>query len=574
MEDITNHPIIIILLVFLIAGIFATIGFSILTTISPAVDQSGAIIHTSECVVFNVTNITESDEEPDCGLTDSDYVSLVTYSLGLVSNNCTVLDWRNATLLEPNETCDCGCDDSESKIGVEVANCTDWSEWLDGYEYRKELGITGSDGAGTDYYINLSIGESSGGDFDLEGNCENYPDDIRFTSSDGVTELNYYIVNLTVDPVSCWIEVADNLSSNATIYIYYGNSEAESASELFNVTFTYNGSVVTYGTVLSQGRWWLDRNLGAEQVATAYNDYLGYGDLFQWGRLDDGHQSITWTDATHGTPDYGSTTDLSTTDVPGHNLFIKKSDSPYDWRNPKNDDLWQGVNGVNNPSPAGWRIPTETEWETERLGWSSNNRSGAYNSPLKLVVNGYRFYSNGLISEMGINGYYWSSTRIPPSTNARTLTFYSDNAAMSSYGRAAGFSVRCTKNTVSPEPALANVGDEDEPECLLWGNVSYGTICFDEYHTPAPENPDQTAWFTSECETNDSIIIAYDSYTNDSGTYTFTSFHGSVWSTSYSDVVTGIGSGFSLYQLIPFMVIISIIIGLFISAFIMQKTKE
>jgi len=33
-----------------------------------------------------------------------------------------------------------------------------------------------------------------------------------------------------------------------------------------NVTFTYRGQEVTYGTVLSDERCWLDRNLGAAQV--------------------------------------------------------------------------------------------------------------------------------------------------------------------------------------------------------------------------------------------------------------------------------------------------------------------
>ena len=36
------------------------------------------------------------------------------------------------------------------------------------------------------------------------------------------------------------------------------------------------------------GRTWMDRNLGASQVATSYTDELAYGDLYQWGRLSDG----------------------------------------------------------------------------------------------------------------------------------------------------------------------------------------------------------------------------------------------------------------------------------------------
>jgi hypothetical protein len=38
------------------------------------------------------------------------------------------------------------------------------------------------------------------------------------------------------------------------------------------------------------GKTWMDRNLGAAQLATASNDVAAYGDLYQWGRFSDGHQ--------------------------------------------------------------------------------------------------------------------------------------------------------------------------------------------------------------------------------------------------------------------------------------------
>jgi len=192
----------------------------------------------------------------------------------------------------------------------------------------------------------------------------------------------------------------------------------------------------TYGTVTSaDNRVWLDRNLGASRVATSLTDSQAYGDLYQWGRLTDGHESRTsLTDPT-----------LSTTDVPGHGSFIlgTSTGSPFDWRSPQNDNLWQGVSGINNPCPAGFRLPTSAEWETERLSWSSNNAAGAYASPLKLVLAGYRSY-NGTLSSVGNAGYYWSST---------VDEIYSDILDISAslaYGyreqRYWGFSVRCIKD--------------------------------------------------------------------------------------------------------------------------------
>ena len=205
----------------------------------------------------------------------------------------------------------------------------------------------------------------------------------------------------------------------------------------YTVTWTYKGSSVTYGTVYNAttGRCWLDRNLGALQVANAYNDSDAYGDLFQWGRLDDGHQTRT----------SGTTATLSTTDVPGHSNFILAPDAPNDWRSGQNDNLWQGVDGINNPCPSGWRIPTETEWEAERTSWTGgNNYTGAYASPLKLTAGGYRGYSNASLVNVDSVGYYWSSA--VSDANARSLHFYGSAAYMNSDLRAYGFSVRCVQD--------------------------------------------------------------------------------------------------------------------------------
>ena len=201
-----------------------------------------------------------------------------------------------------------------------------------------------------------------------------------------------------------------------------------------SVNFTYKGISVTYGTVLSLGECWMTRNLGASQVATAYNTAAAYGDLFQWGRLDDGHQTRT----------SGTTTTLSSSDNPGHSNFIYGMGSPYDWRSPQNNNLWQGASGINNPCPAGWRIPTEAEWDAERASWSQQNYNGAYASPLKLTAGGRRGFSAASLYGVGSGGYYWSST--VSGASARNLFFRSTSAVVSSYLRAYGVSVRCVQD--------------------------------------------------------------------------------------------------------------------------------
>jgi len=183
-------------------------------------------------------------------------------------------------------------------------------------------------------------------------------------------------------------------------------------------------------TVVSAGgRIWMDRNLGASRVAISLTDAAAYGDYYQWGRGADGHQLAT-----------SSTTSItSSTDVPGHGQFITTDSDPNDWRVPQNDNLWQGVAGTNNPCPAGFRLPTAAEWETESSSWTQ----GGFASPLKLVLAGYRYYGNGFFS-VGSVGYYWSSD--VNGSNARFLSLISNNAAIGSGYRADGRSVRCIKN--------------------------------------------------------------------------------------------------------------------------------
>jgi len=182
------------------------------------------------------------------------------------------------------------------------------------------------------------------------------------------------------------------------------------------------------------GRTWMDRNLGASQVASSSTDQNAYGDLYQWGRRADGHQCRT-------SP---TTATLSSVDQPAHGNFIIAPFVPNDWRSPQNANLWQGVNGVNNPCPSGYRLPTQTELNNERMSWSSINGAGAFASPLKWTLTGYRNLSDGLLGLVGTDGNYWSST--VSGTNSMDLYFNSSGASTGVSKRAYGFSVRCLKN--------------------------------------------------------------------------------------------------------------------------------
>lgn len=110
--------------------------------------------------------------------------------------------------------------------------------WLSGWSYRKEITITGQAGAGTNYQVDLDIGDSAGGDFHLENHCTNFPQDIQVTDNDGETLLDFWIEDITADPLKMWVEVADDLGTNKTIYVYYGKS-AETTDSDGDATFVF-----------------------------------------------------------------------------------------------------------------------------------------------------------------------------------------------------------------------------------------------------------------------------------------------------------------------------------------------
>jgi len=221
------------------------------------------------------------------------------------------------------------------------------------------------------------------------------------------------------------------LIANTRYYVRAYATNTAGTSYGNEISFT----AFTFGTVTgANGRIWMDRNLGAAQVATSSTDAASYGDLYQWGRGADGHQVRT----------SATTTTLSSTDVPGNNLFITTSSGRFDWRTTLNNNLWQGVNGINNPCPSGYRLPTEAEWEVERKSWPSANAAGAFASSLKLPLAGSRNNGSASLDGVSTHGLYWSSTI--SDITARSLTFAEKSVNWSNPYRSDGVSCRCIKD--------------------------------------------------------------------------------------------------------------------------------
>ncbi len=105
--------------------------------------------------------------------------------------------------------------------------------WLTGYTYRKSITLSRASGAVTNYQMKLLVGESVdavGEDVHCAAHCQTDFDDIRFTTSDGTTLLDYWIESVSgATPnqlATIWIEF-DSIGTGATtFYMYYGNAGA------------------------------------------------------------------------------------------------------------------------------------------------------------------------------------------------------------------------------------------------------------------------------------------------------------------------------------------------------------
>ncbi|NDV45978.1 hypothetical protein D0T49_02850 [Paludibacter sp. 221] len=164
---------------------------------------------------------------------------------------------------------------------------------------------------------------------------------------------------------------------------------------------------------------------------TRDNNSVVYGDLYQWGRITDGHEKRNSTITT-------TLSDNNDATVPDgiSGSFIKVSLHPYNWvdvamvatadlnwRNPKNSTY--------DPCPVGWRVPAQGEWSDIFRGGSTSGASSAAvantwtwhdaangtagyeikpdgeTTTLFLPAAGYRAYNTAELHNVGSGGHYW-----------------------------------------------------------------------------------------------------------------------------------------------------------------------
>jgi hypothetical protein len=111
--------------------------------------------------------------------------------------------------------------------------------WLSGWAYRRPITITNNiTSALTNYQVLIIIDTQT---LISQGKMRSDGGDIRFTDSDGVTLINYWVESgINTNSTRIWVKVPFIPASPeiAIIYLYYGNPNATSLSNGFN-TFDF-----------------------------------------------------------------------------------------------------------------------------------------------------------------------------------------------------------------------------------------------------------------------------------------------------------------------------------------------
>jgi len=203
----------------------------------------------------------------------------------------------------------------------------------------------------------------------------------------------------------------------------------------------FNGLTYEMVTSPKTGRVWLDRNLGATQVATKVDDSAAYGDYYQWGRAKDGHQSST---SGIQTP--------SSDIVSGNSKFIygRGDWTTIDSIGRLRVDAWKD-GGKNDICPAGFSVPTEADLKAET--GNIQNINDAASSFLKIPAAGIRNEGDeSSFSNKGDSAYLWiNDFSTKQAGRSVGLIFRNLSAPSQSWKsfedrqRTSGMSVRCVR---------------------------------------------------------------------------------------------------------------------------------
>ena len=182
---------------------------------------------------------------------------------------------------------------------------------------------------------------TAGRRLDVDGSLDNVDSRGYYWSSDFIPGPAALINNLEIRNSTSFFSAVPRARGQSVRLIVDGTfTPTEYNDNYSSKTIVYLGLTYSFVYNTTTQKIWLDRNLGATQVATSFNDAASYGDLYQWGRSADGHQlrtSTIYDGDTLGKPSTASETGA------WDGKFIKSSTSPNDWLSIQDDSLGGSV---------------------------------------------------------------------------------------------------------------------------------------------------------------------------------------------------------------------------------------
>jgi len=179
--------------------------------------------------------------------------------------------------------------------------------WLSGWKYRKKITIDSSkvDSDLTNFPVLVSLTSSN---FDF-GKALSSGNDIRFTESDGVTELKYERErhNSSGQLAEYWVKIPSVSSSVDTyFYMYYGNSSASDGSDATNV-WASDTVLVTH----------MNDNPNSSSIKDSSSN-ANNGTKYSSGQPTETDAKIARGQSFDGSDDYISITDSSSLNITGN----------------------------------------------------------------------------------------------------------------------------------------------------------------------------------------------------------------------------------------------------------------
>ena len=286
------------------------------------------------------------------------------------------------------------------------------------------------------------------------------------------------ISNITTTTASSGVSIIDDGSSvNLSLGICWSTSPNPTISNSKTIDSGF-GTYVFKITGLSAGTTYYVRAYSTNKIGTSYGNQITFTTIPPSITDNDGNTYNTLTISTQvwlkenlKTTKYNDGTAIPL--VTNNTVWAALITPAYCWYN--NDIAtnkntygalynWYTVN-TGKLCPSGWHVPSTTEWVTltsaltaggqlKEVGtthWLSPNTGANNKSGFTALPGGHRFHDDGLFTDIGYQGSWWSSTEVTAGTlrtNAHSfdvswqsaIEFYTQNP------KGSGLSVRCVKD--------------------------------------------------------------------------------------------------------------------------------